>query len=446
MKDKLPPQAIEMEQAVLGAILLEKEALQDIESLLVPDDFYAPAHIEIYKAILALRHNNHPVDMLTVTEELSRTGKLDGCGGAFYISTLTSMVASASHLQYHALIVKEKADARRLIQLASGLLRDIYTAGNDFYEVREQFEQQFTSLLTASGTQGRVIPLSEALNNAVRHAAHIEELKKSGQLIAIPTGIDALDKALDGGWRSPELIVLAGRPSMGKTQFALWFAKAAAAHKKNVLFTSIEMDERQLAGRYILEDDRIRQSHFRGGEMDAEEWAALHETVSGLWHLPIQIASDHKAGQLSNIKAQARRLKRRGELDLLMIDYLTMIRTGGQYFEKRYLEVGHITLELKNLAKELGIPIILLAQLNRLPAGQPNRKPVMSDLRESGNIEQDADIILFLHKPDFYTADACDNDGVPWKGRGMLIVAKQREGERSLTLVYNHDTRYKKIW
>ncbi len=433
-----------MEQAVLGAILLEKEALQDVENLLEPGDFYLPAHHEIYKAVLTLRRQHHPVDMLTVTEELNRTGKLEECGGPYYISQLTSMLASASHVEYHALVVKEKAEARKLLQLASSLTREIYKPGMDIYEVRDMFERQFTALLT-SHSRSQVMDMGEALNDAVKHAAHLEEFRKSGKIIAIPTGISSLDKVLDGGWRSPELIVVAGRPSMGKTQFSLWFAKAAASYNKKVLFTSLEMDPLQLAGRYIMEDERIKPSHFRSGRMEEGEWTALHETVSGLWHLPIRIAADHTINQLSNIKTQARHLKRKGELDLLIIDYLTMVKTN-QFFEKRYLEVGYITAELKNLAKELRIPVLLLAQLNRPLKTNQYRRPTLEDLRESGNIEQDADIVLLIHKPNFYDPHLKDDDGIPWGNRGELIVAKQREGQRAAILIFEHDARYKKIW
>jgi len=261
----------------------------------------------------------------------------------------------------------------------------------------------------------------------------------------ISTGISKLDDIFSGGFKAPDLIILGARPSAGKTQLSIHFAKSAAKCDKSVLFVSIEMTAVQLVNRMLLEDDRIYQRNLERGQMTDEEWQALDEQAGKIWNLKIQIADDSQIKYLANIKSEARKMKRLGKLDMIIIDYLQLIRTN-LTFGTRDIEIGYITGELKSLAKELSVPIVLLAQLSRPVKGTVPKEPKMDDLRESGNIEQDADKIILIHRPSYYDIEAKDDSGLPWTGRGKLIVDKNREGERNVFVIFNHDKNFKKVW
>lgn len=441
---KVQPQAVELEEAVLGALMLEKEAFAVVENLLQVDDFYNPIHQVVFKAISELSAQRNPIDILTVVEQLKRMGELENVGGPVYVSQLTDKIASSAHLEYHARIIKQKAQARFMIALASKITTLSFDETQDVDETMEVLEQALSNMNSSNvGTQS--IDMKAAIKAAIDKASQTQVDKESGKIVAIPTGLFNLDNEFAGGWRSPDLIVVGGRPSMGKTQHALSFTKAAAKAGKHCCFISIEMNATQLVNRFLLEDDRINNYNLRTGQMSSEEWNALDYKASEFFNLPIHIADHHSIRYLNNIKSEARRLHRRGQLDLLIIDYLGLIRTNMK-FQSRYLEIGYITGELKNLAKELNIPIILLSQLSRPRKDIAVKAPQMEDLRESGDIEQDADIILFIHKPDYYDPNAMDEaTNTPWKGKGMLIISKYREGARNNFVTFCHDERYKKI-
>lgn len=441
---KVQPQAVELEEAVLGALMLEKEAFAIVESLLQADDFYNPTNQIIFKAISELATKRNPIDLLTVAEQLKKMGELEKVGGPVYISQLTDKVASAAHLDFHSKIVKQKAQAREIISIASKVTEMAFDETQDVDEIKETLEQSFSSL-TSNNNRFQSLDMKAALKAAIDKASQIQTDKEAGKITAIPTGLFNLDQEFSGGWRSPDLIVVGGRPSMGKTQHALSFAKAAAKANKHCCFISIEMNATQLVNRFLLEDDRISGYNLRTGQMSSEEWSALDYKASEFYNLPIHIADHHNIRYLNNIKSEARRLHRRGELDIMIIDYLGLIRTNMK-FQSRYLEIGYITGELKNLAKELNVPIILLSQLNRPMKGTAVKQPQLEDLRESGDIEQDADIVLFIHKPDYYDPNAVSQqDGLSWVNRGLLIIAKYREGSRNNAVIFHHDNRYKKI-
>lgn len=441
---KIQPQAVELEEAVLGALLIESKAYLDVENILQPDHFYVEANRIIYKAILQLVATRKPVDMLTVAEYLKSSGELESIGGPVYISQLSDKVASAAHIVYHAQIVQQKAKARDVIRIASEIAAKAYDETEDIAETIESLEMSLTELTSSSGNY-QSVSMDEALNEALEVAAKTQELREKGFQLAIPTGLGTLDEIFAGGWSAPDLIILGARPSMGKTQHSLAFAKAAATKGKDVLFISIEMKRTQLVNRYLLEDDRINSRHLKSGQMSREEWIAVDERVGQLWNMKLNIADHHNIRYLNNMKSEARRLYRQGKLKLMIIDYLGLIRTNMK-FQSRQIEIGYITGELKNLAKELDIPIILLSQLNRPIKGTAIKEPQLEDLRESGDIEQDADIVLFIHKPDYYNPDVQDSKGVPWKNRGKLIIAKYREGARNQPVIFHHDNNYKKIW
>lgn len=440
---KIQPQARELEEAVLGAILIEKKAFFEVEDLLKTCDFYDPVHQLIFSAMCRLNSQRKPIDILTVVEELKAMGELDSVGGPLYITQLTDKVASSVHIVYHSNIIKQKALARDLIAITSQIQSKAYDDSIDIQETMEELEKSFTDLVSGS-SKSQSISMSEALTKATDIAAKAQELKEQGVEISVSTGLNSLNDELDGGWYSPNLIIIGARPSMGKTQHALNFAKAAGMANKHVLFIAIEMNSTELVNRYLLEDNRIKSSHLRKGQMTDQEWQAVDEKVGEYWNMKLHIADSPDIRYLNNMRSEARRLKRKGQLDMMIIDYLGLIRTNLS-FSQRYLEIGYITGELKNLAKELEVPIILLSQLSR-PQKGVIKEPQLDDLRESGDIEQDADTVLFIHKPDYYDANAEDSKGEKWKGRGKLIIAKNRAGARNNSVIFYHDDRYKKIW
>lgn len=440
---KIQPQARELEEAVLGAILIEKKAFFEVEDLLKTSDFYDPVHQLIFSAMCRLNSLRKPIDILTVVEELKAMGELDSVGGPLYITQLTDKVASSVHIVYHSNIIKQKALARDLIAITSQIQSKAYDDSIDIQETMEELEKSFTDLVSGS-SKSQSISMSEALTKATDIAAKAQELKEQGVEISVSTGLNSLNDELDGGWYSPNLIIIGARPSMGKTQHALNFAKAAGMANKHVLFIAIEMNSTELVNRYLLEDNRIKSSHLRKGQMTDQEWQAVDEKVGEYWNMKLHIADSPDIRYLNNMRSEARRLKRKGQLDMMIIDYLGLIRTNLS-FSQRYLEIGYITGELKNLAKELEVPIILLSQLSR-PQKGVIKEPQLDDLRESGDIEQDADTVLFIHKPDYYDANAEDSKGEKWKGRGKLIIAKNRAGARNNSVIFYHDDRYKKIW
>lgn len=439
---KLPPQAPELEELVLGAVMLEKEAIERIE--LVPEDFYKPAHQKLYSAVLRLKNSHSPIDMFTVTEELRRSGEIDEVGGPYYITILTTKVSSAAHIEYHADIIKQKSIARRLIQMASDIQSMAFDDGVDVADVIDFAEQQFSEISVQNAVSD-YSSMPESIKETVDYLVERQLKQERGESVGIPTGLHALDRALNGGWSAPDLIVIGGRPSMGKTQFAVSFAKAAGASGNDTLFLSLEMTKIQLVMRMINEQDGISFYNMKNGRLSREEWELINKKIGELEKLNVNIADSVNVRYLHSIKSLARKLHRQGRLKLLIIDYLGYIRTNMK-FGMRVQEVGFITSELKALAKELNIPIILLSQLSRPIKGQQVQKPELSDLRESGDIEQDADIVIFPHRPSYYDSSAVDERGLSWNNRGVLYMGKHREGMKNEKIFFQHDDRFKKIW
>ncbi len=439
---KLPPQAQELEQAVLGAILLESSALEYIE--LAPEDFYLNNNRLIFEAIQQLKSERKPIDILTVIEELQANKKLQEAGGPLYIADLSDKIASAAHIEYHAAIIKQKSVARKIITHSHEIIVNAYDESQDVGDTIELIEKSLTEIKTGS-TAADYLNTKQAIQKTLKYLADIQARKEEGRSIAITTGLKTLDEQFNGGWTAPDLIILGGRPGMGKTQFALHFAKAAAKQQKHTLFISIEMTVEQLILRVLTEDERLHLYDMKTGQLDQEDWKAIDEKVSEFENDSLYIADDHNVRNLNNIKSLARKLHRQSRLDLLIIDYLQLIKTN-QTFGTRDIEIGHITGELKNLAKELNIPVILLAQLNRPVKGAAVKPPVLSDLRESGNIEQDADKVIFPHRPTYYEPNAIDSAGRSWENRGVLIIGKDREGAKDGRIHFETDERFKKIF
>lgn len=441
---KIPPQARELENAVLGALLLETKAFFDIENILSAEDFYYPINQTIFKAIHRLGNKHEPIDMYTVCQELMKMEEIEAVGGPVYIAQLTDKIASAAHIEYHARIIKQKAIARKLIDEASRIIQMAYDESVDIEEVIEEYEKSFSGITTDScGFQS--VDMAEALKIFTQYANQLQADRSAGNVIAIPTHLPKLNKVLDEGWRGGELIILGARPSMGKTQHALAMAQSAAKAGEDCFFVSIEMTLVQLITRLMLEDDEINKTNLRTGQMTKQEWETLDRRIGELFHIKMSIADHHNIRYLNNIKSEARRLHRQGKLKIMIIDYLQLIKTNLK-FQSRQLEVAYITGELKSLAKELNIPIVALAQLSRPQKGSKPKEPDLEDLREAGDIEQDADIVCMLHLPSYYKQYLSDEDIKEWTSKGMFIVRKSREGVRNDTIIFYHDERYKKIW
>ena len=441
---RLLPHSTEAERYVIGSLLLETKAFRAIEDILSPEDFYERPYELIFSAILQLNAKRYPVDLVSVMEELRTMGELDTVGGAPALAKFTTEICSAAHIERHAHCVKDKSIARKLIHITSEIQSRSYDGTEDVGDVLESLETMLTDLVS-NAEECQSVEMPEAVSMTLAKAAKLQEMRNKGINPAIPTHLMALTREFAGGWRAPDLIVIGARPSMGKTQHALSIAQSASMSGINTLFVSIEMTVPQLINRLLLEDERISEYNIRNGELSRPEWEAIDRRSAQIRNAKLHIADNHNIRNLSNIKSEARRLKRKGKLGLLIIDYLGLVRTNMK-FSARYLEVAYITGELKALAKELDIPVILLSQLSRSEKGASVKEPRLEDLRESGDIEQDADIVLFIHKPDYYDPNAQDSNGVLWKNRGKLIIAKYREGARNNTIIFGHDNRYKKIF
>jgi replicative DNA helicase len=439
---KLPPQAPEFEDAVLGALMVEKEAIEKIE--LQADDFYKLKNQTIFKAIQALREKHEPIDIFTVQNELRRMGELDAVGGQYHITLLSMGANSAANIQYHASIIKQKAVARKLIALSSTVQEMAFSEHTDVADIMEYLEQNYTNISTGA-TRTEAYDMTESITETLEYIQRIHAEAQNGSPIAIPTGLQSLDKELNGGWRAPDLIILGGRPSMGKTQFAVHFAKHAAISGFPVLFCSIEMTKIQLIIRMITENEAIDYYKLKTGQLNHQEWQELENTIVKISKMDIFIADDYKIKYMANIKSLARKQARAGKLKLMIVDYIGLIKTN-ERFGTRDLEIGYITGELKSLCKELNVPIIALNQLSRPEKGAKVRKPRLEDLRESGNLEQDADIVIMPHRPDYYDPLAVDGNMISWRNRGELIIAKHREGSRNVEIPFKHDDAFKKIF
>ena len=400
----LQPQAVDIERIVLGALMIDKDAFSVISELLRPETFYEPRNQKVYKAIQTLNIDENPVDIMTVTEELKREGTLEDVGGAAYILELSSRVASSAHIEYHAKILAQKFLARQLISFASVI-------------ETKAFDE--------------TIDVDELMQEAVKQA--IEILQKAaankGGLTGIPTGYTKLDD-YTAGWQRSDLVIIAGRPAMGKTSFALSLAKNIAVdYGRPIAFFSLEMNNVQLVNRLISNVCEIEGRKILNGQLDDEEWSRLDKNVRKLQSSPIYI-DDTPGMSIFELRTKARRLVREKGVELIMVDYLQLMNASGARFGSRQEEVSTISRSLKGLAKELDIPILALSQLNRTVEGREGiegKRPQLSDLRESGAIEQDADMVLFVHRPEYYRIFT-DEKGNDLHGKAQIIIAKHRKG------------------
>ena len=434
------PRNSALEKEVLGEILIVGEqALTEIENIITPASFYDEANAIIFATLLEMQASHKPITILDLTMALMAKGQSEAIGGPVYLADITRSVATTAYLVQHATELHQCEVQRSMFVLAEKIKAMASDSYFDAEEVMEMAERGLTEIQvnTTSGQAKDMVTCIGQLYDWVMDNADNKNKP-------ISTGLAGLDRILNGGFRAPDLVVVGGRPSMGKTQFAVHFAEQACLQGKKTYFVSIEMTAKQLIARMAAREG-VSYSHMRQGTIYGDEFEQLNMNLERIQHLPLMIADSPECRNLSYIKSEARRLKRQGKLDIMIIDYLGLIRTN-QRFEKRYIEVGYITGELKALAKELEVPIILLAQLSRPPQGQEKQPPKMESLRESGDIEQDADVIIFPHRPYVYDHNACDETGRTWKDRGVLLVEKNREGERNVKTFFMNDPQFKEFW
>lgn len=420
---RVPPQAIDMEEAVLGAIMLEKEAVIAILDILKPESFYKDAHSKIFKAISDLSAREFPVDLYTVTEELKAHNELDSVGGPIYLTQLTSKVVSAANVDYHARIVAQKYIQRELIRVSTEIQTRSFDDTWDVTDLLDYSENELFQI--AEGNIKReVAPINMVIKEAIKE---IEEAgKREDALVGIPSGFTKLDR-LTSGWQKSELIIIAARPSMGKTALALSMARNMAVdHGKNVAIFSCEMSSIQLVNRLIIAETDISGEKIRNGRLSEEEWKQLDTRIKKLVQAPIFI-DDTPAISIFELRAKCRRLMAQRKLDMVIVDYLQLM-SGPDNAGSREQEVSNISRSLKSIAKELNVPIIALSQLNRsVEMRGGTKRPLLSDLRESGAIEQDADMVVFIHRQEKFGILTFE-DGSSTKGIAEIILAKNRNG------------------
>lgn len=420
---KLPPQAVDIEEAVLGALMLEQNALTAVIDILKPEIFYRDAHQIIFSAIQRLFAKLEPVDILTVTNELKKSGNLEMVGGAYYISQLTSRVASAANIEYHSRILHQKYIQRELIRISSEISREAFEDSMDVLDLLDKAEG---SLFTLGDRNFRrdYLGMEDLVGEAIRE---IEVAKDHATgLRGVPSGFSALDR-LTAGWQKSDFIVIAARPGMGKTAFVLSMARNIAIDwKKPVAIFSLEMSALQLVTRLISSETLLSADKLKKGNLENHEWEQLNTKIKELVDAPIYI--DDSAGlSLFELRAKCRRLKAQHKIEMVIIDYIQLMSLG-EVKGNREQEISTISRSLKSLAKELDIPVIALSQLNRsVETRTGSKRPILSDLRESGAIEQDADLVMFIYRPEYYKLDLFEN-GDPTAGMADLIVAKHRNG------------------
>ncbi len=420
---KVPPQANDMEEAVLGAIMLEKEAVITILDILKPESFYREAHQKIFKAISDLNIRECPVDLYTVTEELRAHQELDSVGGPVYLTQLTSKVVSAANVDYHARIVAQKYIQRELIRVSTEIQTRSF---DDSYDVTELLDYSENALfqIAEGNIKREVAPINIVIKDAIRE---IEEAgKREDAMVGTPSGFTRLDR-LTSGWQKSELVIIAARPSMGKTAFALSMARNMAVdHKKNVAIFSCEMSSIQLVNRLIVAETDIPGDKIKNGRLTEEEWKQLDSRIKKLVQASIFI-DDTPAISIFELRAKCRRLMAQHKLDIVIVDYLQLM-SGPENAGSREQEVSNISRSLKSIAKELNVPILALSQLNRsVEMRGGTKRPLLSDLRESGAIEQDADMVLFIHRQEKFGIPTFE-DGSSTKGIAEIILAKNRNG------------------
>ncbi|PSJ25421.1 replicative DNA helicase [Streptosporangium nondiastaticum] len=417
--ERVPPQDLDAEQSVLGGMLLSKDAIADVVEVLKGHDFYRPAHETIYQAILDLYAKGEPADPITVAAELTKRGEITRVGGAPYLHSLVQTVPTAANAEYYAEIVHERAVLRRLVEAGTRITQMGYAADGDVDDIVNKAQAEVYAV-TEQRTSEDYLPLGDIMEGALDEIEAIGS--RSGEMTGVPTGFTDLD-ALTNGLHPGQMIVIAARPAMGKSTLALDFARACSIkHNMASVIFSLEMGRNEIAMRLLSAEARVALHHMRSGSMTDEDWTRLARRMPDVSQAPLFI-DDSPNLSMMEIRAKCRRLKQRSDIKLVIIDYLQLMQAGGsKRAESRQQEVSDMSRNLKLLAKELELPVIALSQLNRGPEQRTDKKPMVSDLRESGSIEQDADMVILLHREDAYEKES------PRAGEADIIVGKHRNG------------------
>ena len=420
---KIQPQAKELEEVVLGAMMVEKSAVNAVIDVLQPESFYVEAYGEVFRAIQTLFNNSDPIDLLTVTEQLRKDGKLDMLGGSHRVASLTSRVASSANVEFHARIIAQKHIQRELIRVSNAIIEKAYDETSDVFDLLDEAESKLFEV-----AEGNIRKSYESMSTVMRQALDDIEAARNNEdgVSGVPSGFHDLDK-ITGGWQRSDMIVLAARPGMGKTAFVLSMARNMAVdHDIPVAVFSLEMSAVQLVQRLISSETEINSDKFRKGNLEEHEYQQLHSRCGKLSKAPLFI-DDTPGLNIFELRAKCRRLKAQHGIDMVIIDYLQLMSAGSDK-GNREQEISSISRSIKGIAKELDVPIIALSQLSRnVETRGGDKRPLLSDLRESGAIEQDADIVAFIYRAEYYGITE-HPDGIDTAGLGELILAKHRHG------------------
>jgi replicative DNA helicase len=427
-KGKLPPQVIDLEEAVLGAMMIDKKGVDEVIDILQPDAFYKDSHKFIFEAIFQLFTDSQPIDLLTVSAQLKKNAKLDLAGGDFYLIQLTQKISSSAHIEFHSRIILQKFIQRSLIRISSEIIEESYDETTDVFDLLDKAESKLYEV-----TQGNIKRSSETAQSLVIQAKkRIEEIAGKEGLSGIATGFNLLDK-ITSGWQPSDLVIIAARPGMGKTAFVLSMARNIAIDFGHpVALFSLEMSSVQLITRLISSETGLSSEKLRTGKLEKHEWEQLSIKVKNLEKAPLFI-DDTPSLSIFDLRAKSRRLASQHGIKLIIVDYLQLMTAGGSSGKgvgNREQEISTISRNLKALAKELAVPVIALSQLSRaVETRGSSKRPLLSDLRESGAIEQDADIVSFIYRPEYYKIDEWDDDEQsPTAGQAEFIIAKHRNG------------------
>lgn len=417
----IPPQAVPLEREVLGCILMQPESLVNIVDILRPESFYKDTHRVIFEAIMALYAKFEPVDAMTVTVELQKRGLLDQVGGPYELSKLTDKIGSTANIESHARIIQEAALKRQVIEIGNAMVKDGYDDLTDCFDLLEKAETALMNL-SQSGSKSDFDRIDKLTRLAIDD---IQNIKNQG-FTGCPSGFTAIDR-FTGGWQKTDLIILAGRPGMGKTALALKFMRNASVDwKKPAAIFSLEMSKLQLTKRLLSDESELNHNKFKTGDLHIYEWEQLNSKIKNILDAPIFV-DDTPSLTIFELRAKARRMKMRFDIQLILVDYIQLVRGEREKNGNREQEISSISRALKALAKELDVPVIALSQLSRQCEQRPGKRPQLSDLRESGAIEQDADMVVFLFRPEYYKIMEWQ-DGSPTQGQAEVIIAKHRNG------------------
>jgi len=424
---RVPPQALDLEEAVLGAMMLEQNALTNVVDILKPEVFYKEAHQKIFKVIHTLFSDSQPVDILTVTQKLQQEGELESVGGAYYISQLTNRIASAANIEFHARIVLQKFLQRELIRISDTIIKESYEDSSDVFDILDKAEKELFAV-SETNLRRNYADMQSLVKQAIKQIENSRD--QEGHISGVPSGFTVIDR-VTAGWQKSDLIILAARPGMGKTAFVLTMARNIAVDfKKPVAIFSLEMAGVQLVTRLISSESELAADKLKRGQLEQYEWEQLNAKLGNLTDAPLYI-DDTPALSIFELRAKCRRLKAQHDIQLVIVDYLQLMSGTGDKGGNREQEISNISRSMKSLAKELNIPIIAISQLSRaVETRGGSKKPILSDLRESGAIEQDADMVCFIYRPEYYKIHE-DEQGNSTEGLAEFIVAKHRNGPQA---------------